>query len=238
MHKTNKLGFEQASTTESILPKARRLLEYAPAYPDSELVFCKSKIEHIVKTVASYNFRKRAFLVAGLLIYFGYTTNSLQPDGTPTPENDAIIYCSVVMDVIISSAGEGEYDVGFIAAPHAVNARTIAKELGHPQPATPILCDNSFVRNLTTDSCKQRRSKVIDMRFHWLRDRVRQNKFAMVPASDKDILADIFTNTLSVKHFQRHIPYLIQLTPQPVNEGFLKPHIYKPKPRKVQTVQL
>jgi hypothetical protein len=59
------------------------------------------------------------------------------------------------MDVIVASAGEAEYGAGFTAAQHAVNARTIAEELGHPPPATPILCDISFARNLAMDSCKQ-----------------------------------------------------------------------------------
>ena len=44
MHEINKLGSKQASATERILPKAQRLLEYSRAYPDLELVFCKSKM--------------------------------------------------------------------------------------------------------------------------------------------------------------------------------------------------
>ena len=55
------------------------------------------------------------------------------------------------MDVIVASAGEAEYGAGFTAAQHAVNARIIAEELGHPQPPTPILCDNRFARNLAMD---------------------------------------------------------------------------------------
>ena len=238
MHEVNKLGSEQASATESILPQAQRLLEYARAYPDSELVFRKSKMELIVQTDASYNSRKQARSVAGFLMYFGDAKNALQPTDKPTLENGAIMSGSVVMDVIVASAGEAEYGAGFIAAQHAVNVRIIAEELGHPQPPTPILCDNSFARNLAMDSCKQRRSKAIDMRFHWLRDRIRQNQFVMVPVAGKDILADIFTKTLSVKDFQRLIPRLIQPPPQPVGDGFLRPYVYKPKPRKVQPVQL
>jgi hypothetical protein len=56
----------------------------------------------------------------------------------------------------------------------------------------------------------------------------------MVPVSGKDILADIFTKTLSTKDFQRLAPRLVQPHPNPIGIGFLKPYIYKPKPRKVQ----
>ena len=76
------------------------------------------------------------------------------------------------------------------------------------------------------------------MRFDWLRDHIRQNQFVMVPVAGKDILADIFTKTMSVKDFQSLIPRLIQPPPQPVTDGFLRPYVYKSKPRKVQPVQL
>ena len=53
MHETNKLGSEQAHATINILPKAQRILEYCRAYPDSELVFRKSKMELIIQSDAS-----------------------------------------------------------------------------------------------------------------------------------------------------------------------------------------
>ena len=98
-------------------------------------------MELIVQSDASYNSRKQARSVAGFLMYFGDAKNALQPDGKPTLKNGAIMSGSVVMNVIVASAGEAEYGAGFTAAQHAVNARIIAEELGHPQPATPILCD-------------------------------------------------------------------------------------------------
>ena len=77
MHETYKIGSEQAFAFKSILAKTQRLLEYARAYPDSEFVFCKSKMELIVQSDASYKSRKRARSVAGFLMYFGDTTNAL-----------------------------------------------------------------------------------------------------------------------------------------------------------------
>ena len=60
----------------------------------------------------------------------------------------------MVSGSVITSAVVVKYDVGFIATQHGVNAQIIAKELGHPQPVTPILCDISFARDLATDSGK------------------------------------------------------------------------------------
>jgi len=142
MNETNKLGSEPAFATKSILPQAQYLLEHARAYPDSELVFRKSKMELIVQSDASYNSSKQARSVASFLMYFGDAENALQPDGKATHENGTIKSGSVFMDVIVASAGEAKYGAGFIAAQCTVNARIIAEELGHPQPATSILCYN------------------------------------------------------------------------------------------------
>jgi hypothetical protein len=38
----------------------------------------------------------------------------------------------------------------------------------------PLLCDNEFAIGLANDAIKRKTSKSIDLRFHWLHDRVRQ----------------------------------------------------------------
>jgi hypothetical protein len=77
----------------------------------------------------------------------------------------------------VVASGEAEYGSAFIFAQRGVWLRTIAIALGHAQPATPILCDNAFAIGLANDTIKQKWSKSIDMRFHWLRDRIRQGQF-------------------------------------------------------------
>jgi hypothetical protein len=70
--------------------------------------------------------------------------------------------------------------------------------MGHPQPPTPLLCDNEFAIGLGNDTIKQKRSKSIDMRFHWLRDRIRQGQFTLRYLAGKQNLADFFTKKLPV----------------------------------------
>jgi hypothetical protein len=57
-----------------------------------------------------------------------------------------------------------QYGAAFIYGQHGEGLRTIAIALGHPQPATPILCDNGFAIGLATDTIKVR--KFIEMRCH------------------------------------------------------------------------
>jgi hypothetical protein len=119
---------------------------------------------------------------------------------------------STIIDVIVASAGETEYDTAFLNGQHGVWPRTIADEMGHQQPPTPLLCDNKFAIGLTTDTIKQRRSKSIDMRFHWLRDRIRQGQFTIHHLGGTLHLADFFTKTLPTKQHEAIMPRLVQTT--------------------------
>lgn len=50
-------------------------------------------------------------------------------------------------------------------------------ELNHPQPTTPLELDNTTAHGILTKTLIPKRSKAIDMRFFWLRDRNNQDQF-------------------------------------------------------------
>ena len=84
--------------------------------------------------------------------------------------------------------------------------------LGYPQPPTTILCDNTTAIGLANDNIKMKRSKAIDMRFHWIRDRVRQNQFYLVYIPTKENIADYMTKNLPKDIHDRFIFYLVRDT--------------------------
>jgi hypothetical protein len=83
------------------------------------------------------------------------------------------------MKEVMSSAAEAEfgslYHNGKAACPH----RTCLEELRHPQPPTPLVTDNIRAVGIANDTVKQKRSKAMDMRFYWIRDRVCQGQFVV-----------------------------------------------------------
>ena len=149
-------------------------------------MFHKFKMDLILQTNASYLSRSNSRSVAGGIGCFGDASN-------PTKENGMVYAMSSIIDVIVASAGEAEYGTTFLNAQQGVHLRNIAIAMGHPQGVTPILCDILFAVGL---AIKQKRSKSIDMRFHWIRDGIRQGQFRMVHLSGKLILADYFTKLL------------------------------------------
>jgi hypothetical protein len=59
------------------------------------------------------------------------------------------------------------------------------------------------------DTIKQKRSKAIDMRFHWIRDRIRQNQFGMYVSLR---IADYMTKNLPKDLHDRFTFYLVRDT--------------------------
>lgn len=203
---TNEVSSAQAKPTERVKEQAIRLLQFARANPNNCVVFRKSKMHFILQTDASYLSRSKARSVAGGIGYFGDASN-------PTVENGMVYAMSSIIDVVVGSAGEAEYGAGYMNAREAVNIRNIAIACGHQQPPTPVLCDNEFAIELANDTLKQKQSKSIDMRFHWLRDRVRQGQFRMIHLSGKLILADYFTKALPKEAHRLLAPRLVYTPP-------------------------
>jgi hypothetical protein len=78
----------------------------------------------------------------------------------------------------MSSAAESELGSLYINARKGVEERIILEEMGHPQPATPVQTDNSTAEGIINSRVQPKRTKAMDMRFHWLRDRgVNQQQF-------------------------------------------------------------
>ncbi len=93
----------------------------------------------------------------------------------------------------MSSAAEAELGAIFINAKEAVYLRQLLTEMGHPQPRTPIQTDNLTAEGVINQKIQPKRTKAMDMRFHWLRNREAQGQFKIYWQPGKTNLADYFT---------------------------------------------
>ncbi len=82
--------------------------------------------------------------------------------------------------------------------------------MGYLQDPTIIMCDNTSAIGIATDSIKQKRNKAVDMRFYWIRDRVRQDQFIIAYIQTQQKLADYFTKTLPKESHVKFHSYLVQ----------------------------
>jgi len=195
----NRISTQQSKPTKATLTAVDRLLSYAERYPNATIVIRPSDMQLCVQSDASYLSEQGARSRAGGILHFG-----LNQDGSV---NGAIDYMSCIIPTVCSSVAEAEYAALFLAGKEATNARNILHDLGYPQKTTRIICDNACAVGIATDSVKQKRSKAIDMRYHWTRDQVRQGKFSIHWEKGATNLADYFTKAHPVHHCvnMRHI---------------------------------
>jgi hypothetical protein len=69
----------------------------------------------------------------------------------------------------------------------------------HTTP-TPLQTNNSTAFGILNETIKQKRSKAMDMRYHWLTDRVRQKQFDVYWRPGRENLSDYHTKHHSAQH--------------------------------------
>jgi hypothetical protein len=216
------LSSQQSKGTQATAQATTQLLNYCATHPDATLQYTASAMQLHVHSDASYLSERKARSRAGGIFFLSTQTPATKneygvtvapkPDSTPPPFNGAIhVHCSI-MKVVLSSATEAEMGALFYNAKDAVTLRTTLEDMGHPQVATPIQVDNACAAGIVNNTVKQRRSKAIDMRFYWVRDRVKQGQFLVHWRCGTDNLADYFTKHHSPSHHRlMRSRYLLEL---------------------------
>jgi hypothetical protein len=74
------------------------------------------------------------------------------------------------MREVLSRAAKAELGALFHNGKEACPLRIALEEMGHPQPATPMATDSNTASGIATDTVKQKRTKVIDICYCWIRD--------------------------------------------------------------------
>ena len=123
--------------------------------------------------------------------------------------NGPFFCMSTIISVVVASAAEAEYAAIFMNAQVAEVHRTVLRAYGHPQSATTIFSDNTTAIGISHKTVKLKRAKAMDMRFHWVQDRVAQGHFNIVFRDGSNNLADFFTKALPVHKHQEAMHLLV-----------------------------
>jgi hypothetical protein len=201
------LASQQAHGTAATLQALTHLLNYCATHPDARVRFTASDMVLHVESDASYLTAAKARSRAAGYLYLSSQPDDPSkpptPDSPPPPPNGAVeVFCQILREVV-SSAAEAELAALFHNGKAACPLRLCLEELGHPQPPTPVVTDNSTAAGIANDTVKQKRSKAIDMRFYWIRDRVRQGQFHVYWKRGILNRADYFTKHHPASHHQQ-----------------------------------
>ena len=98
--------------------------------------------------------------------------------------------------------------------------------MGHQQPPTQVEMENTSSNSIFNGMAKQNRSQAIDMKFYWVRDRIRQNHFHIFWEEGKKNLADYVTKHHPIWHHRAMRPTYDKVKKKiykPQNTGKLGP---------------
>jgi hypothetical protein len=161
---------------------------------------------------ASYLSENEAKGRAGGLFYMGNATKH-----NKKLTNEAILIISKVLKHVMSSAAEAEIGAVFINAKEGAVLCTTLEEVGHKQPPTPMETDNTTATGYSNGTIKQKRTKAIDMRFYWIKDRVKQGQFNVYWGPGFQKLVDYFTKHNLPAHHKRMREVYIHADERPTN---------------------
>ena len=178
---------EQAKPTQKTMEVIKQMLDYCATQEDAIISYKASKMILAVHSDAGYCNEKKSRSRAGGHFF-------LTDDDDENPRNNgAILTIATIIKSVMASAAEAELGALYLNAKEAVYLRQILTEMGHPQPRTPIQTDNSTAEGVVNRKIQPKRTKAMDMRFHWLRDREAQGQFRIYWRPGKTNLADYFT---------------------------------------------
>jgi hypothetical protein len=165
------LAAQQSKPTVNSMQRAQHFLDYAATQEPAVLTYRASDMKLAIHSDAGYLNESNARSRAG-----GH--HFLSEDVANPPDNGPIYNEASIIKGVMSSAAEAELGSLYMNARKGVEERNILEEMGHPQPATPVQVDNSTADGIVNSRVQPKRTKAMDMRFHWLRDRaVNQNQF-------------------------------------------------------------
>ena len=190
--------------------RTKHFLDYVASHPDATLKFRASDMILWAHTDASYLSEPKARSRAGGFFFLSSRPIfPITPEQPAPPLNGAIAAKCKIIDAVMSSAQEAETGAGYFNARELVPLRQTLLDLGHPQPATPLQFDNQSATQIINNTVNQKRSKAMDMRFYWLRDRAQQKQFHIHWKQGTHNYADYFTKHHSPSHHRKMRPVFL-----------------------------
>jgi hypothetical protein len=116
----------------------------------------------------------------------------------------SVSWSSKKQPTVALSTVEAEYMAASNATREAIWLRVLLEDLGFTQgEATTIHADNQGCIALSRNPVSHSRAKHIDIRHHFIRERVENSEVDLKFCSTKDMVADIFTKPLARESFEK-----------------------------------
>jgi hypothetical protein len=193
------LASQLSTATTTTIKALSSLLEYCSIHPESTIRYFASDMQLRIHSDALYLSEPNAKSRIGGYFYLGNKSDSrIKP-----VSNGPLLCHTAVLKYVVSSVAEAELGALFVNAKEGTVTSTTLSEMGHNQDATELTTDNTTADGIINNTVQQKRSKAMDMRFYWFKDRVEQNQFNVGWAPGDTNMRDYFTKHHSPAHHKR-----------------------------------
>jgi hypothetical protein len=206
------IAAEQAQATEQTEQHVHTLLDYLATHNNATIRYVASDMVLNIHSDASYLSEPRARSRLGGTYFMG----SLPEAGKPIHINGPIQVHASICKFVVTSAAEAELGALFYNIQEGTILRLALEELGHPQPPTPIHCDNITAVGIANDTVKKQRSRAMEMRFFRVTDQVSLGNFNVTWHPGQENLADYFTKHFEARHHQAVRPWYLHMHNSPL----------------------
>jgi hypothetical protein len=206
------LASQLSTATTTTIKAVSHLLDYCSTHPESTIRYFASDMQLKIHSDASYLSEPRAKSRIGGYFYLGNKTNS-----SMKPLSNGPLLChTTVLKHVVSSVAEAEFCALFVNAKEDTATRRTLAEMGHNQDATELKTDNTTADGIINNTVQQKRSKAMDMRLYWVKDRVEQYQFNVGWAPGDTNIGDYFTKHHSPAHHKLMRTYYLHDTHSPL----------------------
>ena len=199
------LASQQSKATTLTLKNLNQLLDYCVSFPVSTLRYKRSDMILKIHSDAGYLNESGSRSRSSGYFYLGNNPH------TSNDNNGTILTNASILKNIMASAAEAEYGALFVNSRLALPIRMALEDLNHTQPPTPLFTDNETAKGLAHETLKIGQAKFMDMRFHWIRDRIRQKQFQVLWIPGAFNRADYFSKHHSPTHHRKMRPQYLSM---------------------------
>ena len=130
------------------------------------------------------------------------SADSKKANPKQTPLNEPVHVKCTNMRNVLAGATEAEIGSLFFNCQRGAATHIALIDMGHDQPPTPAVKDTATGDGFANNNIRQRRSRSINMRYYWVRDRVRQGQVLVYWMAGEQIIAGYFTKHHPTSHHQ------------------------------------
>ena len=116
---------------------------------------------------------------------------------------------------MVASAAKAKLGALFRNGQDGIIFRLTLENMGHPQPKTPVHCDNATAVGISNNTVKRQRAPAMDMRFFWVGDKVAQEIYHLMWHPGQENLADYQSKAHAGAHHVNVRPYYLHMGNSP-----------------------